>query len=258
MHTALYLITQLVKKDIETRYKGSILGLFWSFITPLLMLIIYTFIFSEIFQAKWGILSNNKFMFALTLYCGLNIINTANDILSRSTTLIASHTNYVKKIIFPLHILPFVLTFSSLFNCIIGYAILITANILLRHTVSFSIWLLPIMLIPFVLLVLGLSYILSAVSVFIKDLTSLIGIILMLIMYTSPVFYPLEAVPERFSFICKLNPFTFIIENIRSVVLYNSWPSFKRFCCSMVISVVILVLGYTIFRRLKEGFADVL
>lgn len=240
------------------RYKGSLLGLFWSFITPLLMLVIYTFIFSEIFQAKWGPLSNNKFMFALTLYCGLNIINTANEILSRSTTLITIHANYVKKIIFPLYILPLVLTFSSLFNCIIGYIILIVANIILRHTVSFSIWLLPLMLIPFVLLILGLSYILSAVSVFIKDLTSLIGIILMLIMYTSPVFYPLEAVPARFSFICRLNPFTFIIENIRCVILYNSWPNFKRFCFSMIVAVVVLAIGYSIFKRLKEGFADIL
>ena len=129
-----YLFKQLVKKDIQQQYKGSVLGILWSFIVPIFMLVIYTFVFSEVFQAKWDIDTSDKYQFALVLFCGLTVFNLVSEVMSRSTRLIASNTNYVKKVIFPLEILPVVATFSSLFNCGISFIILIVVRLIIYHS----------------------------------------------------------------------------------------------------------------------------
>ncbi|UOX69916.1 ABC transporter permease [Enterocloster bolteae] len=135
-----YLLNTLVKKDIEQRYKGSVLGILWAVLVPLLMLAIYTFVFSEIFQAKWNVSGGDKYEFAMVLFCGLSAFNMVSEVMSRSTNLIASNTNYVKKVIFPLELLPAVATFSALFNCIISYLILILAKLILYKTISITLY----------------------------------------------------------------------------------------------------------------------
>jgi lipopolysaccharide transport system permease protein len=258
MSNSVYLLYHLTKKDIEAKYKGSVLGMMWSFLTPLLMLAIYTFVFSEIFQAKWNIDTENKFSFAMILFSGLNVITMMNDVLNRSTTLIASHTNYVKKVIFPLNILPLTVVFSNLFNCLIGYIILLTANLLLTHTISPTAWLLPVALIPLILLSAGVGYIVSGLSVYLKDLTSVTAVFTMLLMYVSPVFFPLEALPPAFATICMVNPLTFIIENVRNVSLYGNMLNMQYWLISMAESGAALQLGISVFDKLKAGFPDVL
>lgn len=253
-----YLLKQLVKKDIQQKYQGSVLGILWSFLVPILMLVIYTFVFSEVFQAKWDIDTSDKYEFALVLFCGLSAFNLVGEVMNRSTVLIASNTNYVKKVIFPLEMLPVVITLSSLFTCVISFAILIMAKLLLYHNVSKTLYMVFLMFIPLVILAVALSLIISAVSVYLKDIGNAISVIVTVLMYLSPVFFPLSAVPESFRGICEINPMTYIIENFRNVVLYGNSINWKFYGISCLVSLSLYWIGKAVFMRAKEGFADVL
>lgn len=253
-----YLLRQLVKKDIQQRYQGSVLGMLWSFIVPLLMLVIYTFVFSEVFQAKWDINTDDKYQFALVLFCGLTAFNMVGEVMNRSTVLIASNTNYVKKVIFPLEILPVVTVFSALFNAVIGFMILIVAQLVIYHTVSVTIYMVLFALIPLIILCTGLGLLISAISVYLKDVNNFVSVLVTVLMYMSPVFFPLTSVPENFKFVCEVNPLTYIIENFRNVVLYGRSLDWKFYGISCIVAVVVYLLGKVVFMRAKEGFADVL
>ena len=253
-----YLFMQLVRQDIKSRYEGSVLGIFWAAIVPMLMLAIYTIIFSEIFKVKWDINTDNKFQFAMTLFCGLNIYNMFSEILSRSTNLIASNQNYVKKIVFPIDLLPVVITFSALFNCIISYIILIITNGLLTGYLSFKILQGLLVLILHIIFCLGIAYLVSCISVYLKDMANLIGIVITVGMYVSPIFFPMSAVPSSFRLVIMLNPMTYTIENMRRVMLYGQNIDLKYFLVSFIVSFSMLLFGNWIFVRAKNGFADIL
>lgn len=253
-----YLLKQLVKKDIQQKYQGSVLGVLWSFIVPILMLVIYTFIFSEVFQAKWDIDTTDKYQFALVLFCGLSAFNLVGEVMNRSTVLIASNTNYVKKVIFPLEMFPVVITLSSLFTCVISFIILIVAKLVLYHNVSGTLYMAFLMFVPLIILSVGLSLFISAVSVYLKDVGNAISVIVTVLMYLSPVFFPLSAVPENFRGICEVNPMTYIIENFRNVVLYGNSINWRFYGISCVVALAVYWIGKIIFMRAKEGFADVL
>lgn len=253
-----YLFRQLVKKDIEQRYKGSVLGMLWSIIVPILMLVIYTFVFSEIFQAKWSIDTSDKYEFALVLFCGLTAFNLISEVMNRSSILFASNTNYVKKVIFPLELLPVVITMSALFNCVISYIILIVAKVVLYHNVSVTLYQSILIFIPLIILAVGICLLLSSFSVFLKDISNVISVVVMILMYMSPVFFPLSSVPERFRPICYANPMTYIIENFRKTMLYGQNIDWSMYSISIVFAALIYFIGYITFMRTKEGFADVL
>lgn len=253
-----YLLKKLTQQEIEAKYKGSVLGILWSIFVPLLMLVIYTFVFSEIFSAKWSVDTTNKFEFAMILFCGLASFNMISEVMNRSTNLIIGNTNYVKKVIFPLELLPISVVFAAVFNCIISYLVLIVANAVLNSTISRTVLQSIPAIIPLIVLALGITYTLSALAVYLKDLASVIGIILMLLMYSSPVFFSLEAVPSKFQIICVMNPMTYIIENMRNVILYGENLNISFYIISLTVSMVTLLIGYIIFNRAKEGFADVL
>ena len=253
-----YLVKQLVKQDIRQRYQGSVLGILWSFIVPVLMLIIYTFVFSEVFQAKWDIDTSDKYQFAIVLFCGLCVFNFVGEVLNRSTILIASNTNYVKKVIFPLEILPVVITFSALFTCVVSFIILIVAKIILYRNVSPTLYMIVPMFIPLIILAVGLGLFISAISVYLKDVGNAISVIVTVLMYLSPVFFPLASVPESFRGVCEINPMTYIIENFRKVVIYGEMIEWKYYAISCVTSIIIYFVGKLVFMREKEGFADVL
>lgn len=253
-----YLLRQLVKKDIKQRYQGSVLGMLWSFIVPILMLIIYTFVFSVIFQAKWDINTDDKYQFALVLFCGLSAFNMFSEVLNRSTMLIASNANYVKKVIFPLEILPVMVTCSALFNCVISFGILIVAKFVIYRNVSPTLYMIFLAMIPLIILSIGVGLLFSALSVYLKDIGNFVSVFVTILMYVSPVFFPLASVPESFRKVCEINPMTYIIENFRNVVFYGTSLDWKFFGISCIASVVIYLLGKAVFMRAKEGFADVL
>lgn len=253
-----YLLKTLVIKDIKQRYQGSALGMLWSFLVPVMMLVIYTFIFSEVFQAKWDIDTGDKYQFALVLFCGLTVFNLVGEVMNRSTTLIVSNTNYVKKVIFPLEMLPVVATCSALFNFVVSFIILILAKLILYHNVSATLYMIFLAMIPLVIMAVGLGLFISAISVYLKDVGNVISVLVTVLMYLSPVFFPLTAVPENFRVVCEMNPMTYVIENFRKVVLYGECLDWKFYGISCVVALVIYFIGKTVFMRAKEGFADVL
>lgn len=253
-----YLLGQLVKKDIRQRYQGSVLGVFWSFLVPVLMLVIYTFIFSEVFQAKWDMDTSDTYQFALMLFCGLSAFNLVGEVMNRSTMFIAAHTNYVKKVIFPLEMLPVVLALSALFHCAISFGILIVAKLILYHNLSPTLYLILPAMAPLIVLAVGLGLFISAVSVYLKDMGNAISVIVTVLMYISPVFFPLDAVPDGFRAFCEMNPMTYIIENFRNVVLYGKYLDGRFFAMSCAAAFAVYLIGYAVFMRAKEGFADVI
>jgi lipopolysaccharide transport system permease protein len=258
MDKSLYLLYRLTKKDIALRYKGSALGVVWAVLHPILMLIIYTIVFSVVLGVRWDVDTDNRFAFAIVLFSGLNIVNMAIEVFNRSTTLISSHANYVKKVIFPLRILPLVITFSALFNCIMGFAILFAGQLILINHIPVQALLLPVVLGPFVLIVAGFSYIISGISVYVKDMVNFMGVVSALLMFTSPVFFPMAAMPDFFARISMVNPFTFIIENVRNVVFFGQSINWGYWFVSLATGLALSLGGYKVFGRLRKGFADVL
>lgn len=253
-----YLFSRLVHTDIQQRYQGSILGLLWSLLVPLIMLTIYTFIFSEVFSAKWNIDTNNKFDFALMLFCGLCMYNMYADVLGRSVGLIAQNQNYVKKVVFPVEILPLVITFSALFNCAVSYVVLIIANTVLTGHVHLNVLEAPLVLLPHIVFCAGISLFFSAISVYLKDISNFISVLITVGMYMSPIFFPLSGVPDRFRVIMLINPMTYSIENMRNVIIYGTGIQPDYYLISAVSALLFFVIGFWVFRRTRDGFADLL
>ena len=222
------------------------------------MLTIYTFIFSEIFHTKWDIDTSNKFQFALMLFCGLSIYNMFAEVLNRSVSLIHQNQNYVKKVVFPLELLPLVITFSALFNCLISFAVLIIANTVLGGIFHLTTLYAPLVLLPHVVFCAGISYLVSAFSVYLRDMTSFVSVLVTVFMYLTPVFFPLNSIPEEFKNVMMFNVMTYAIENMRNVIIYGNPLKWDYFGISCIVSGVLFFLGWWVFKRVKVGFADLL
>ena len=252
------LISRLAYRDIQARYRGSIMGLAWSLIVPIFLLAVYTFVFSVVFQSRWGVPDTSKGHFALVLFCGLLVFNFFSDCITRAPTLIVSNASYVKKVVFPLEVLPWVSTLSALFNAGVGFVVLVAFYTYVEGTPYPSILAAPIVLAPFMMLALGLSLFLSSLGVFLRDLQQFIGIIVTVVMFMSPLFYPIEALPVGYREIVSWSPLTIAISQARSVLLYGQLPRLQEWIFSLVIGWTALWLGFVWFNKTRKGFADVL
>lgn len=252
------LIISLSKREISARYQGSVLGLFWSLITPLIMLIVYTFVFSVVFKAKWGVQSNSQVEFAVILFIGLLIYNTFAEVLLKSPGLITGNTNYVKKIVFPLEILPVVTLISALFNFLTGLLIWFLAYMLFFGMPNTTIFYLPLILLPMCFLAIGFSWILSSLGVYIRDITQIVSLITTMLMFLSPIFYPTTALPDSFQKFLNINPLTFIIEQSRNVLMWDQNPDWISLLYLTMLSLMFAVIGLIFFQKTRGGFADVL
>lgn len=252
------LIYALLKREILSRYKGSFLGVLWPFILPLLMLGIYSFVFGIIFKPKWTELSESRLDFSLLIFLGLIIFNLVAECLSRAPNLIASNVSYVKKIVFPLEILPLVSMGSALFHAFISLLVWTAFYFLIYGRLNETSILLPFILLPLIILVVGVSWVLSSIGVYIRDISHVIGLAISGLMFISPIFYPLDSVPEEFRFIIQLNPISIPIEMTRDILYFGVIPSFKIYFFYLLISSLIAVLGYVFFQKTRKGFGDVL
>lgn len=253
------LIFQFIRREIEGRYKGSYLGVIWSFITPIFMIFIYTFVFSVVFQAKWGTSGEtNKVEFALILYTGLLIFNIFSEVVSRAPSLIISNTNYVKKVVFPLEILSIVSLGSALFQGFISLIVLVVSMLLLMGKIHLSLLLLPLILLPICLFSLGLSWLLASLGVYIRDIGQVINLIISSLMFISPIFYPLSAIPKELLFLYYINPITYVVEDARRIIIWGQLPHWDWILYGLVIGIVAMVVGYLWFKKTRKGFADVL
>jgi lipopolysaccharide transport system permease protein len=253
------LIKQMAWREVVGRYKGSFMGLFWSFINPVLMLTVYTFVFSVVFKARWGVDSgDSKTSFALILFVGLIAHGLLAEVLNRAPSLIVSNVNYVKKVIFPVEILPVISLLAALFHSMISVLVLLLASAAINFYLPWTVILLPITLLPLIMLILGLSWIFSSLGVFIRDIGQTIGIITTVMMFLAPVFYPLSAMPEKYHPYIMANPLTFIIEQSREVLIYGHLPNWSGLGLYMLIAIGVAWAGYAWFQKTRKGFADVL
>jgi lipopolysaccharide transport system permease protein len=253
------LIRQFTRREIEGRYRASFLGLFWSFINPLVLLLIYTFVFGVVFKSKWPNAKTDSLSeFAITLFCGLIAFNLFSECVGRAATLVVSVPNYVKKVVFPLEILPLSALGAALFHAGISLGILLVADLLIIGTFPWTILLLPLVILPLLLLTLGLTWFLASLGVFIRDISYTVTLILQVLFFLTPVFYALQNIPEPYRDFISLNPLTPIVENVRRVILWDMLPDWASLVGWIVATSVLMVLGYAWFMKTKKAFADVI
>lgn len=252
------LIVQFAKRDVITRYKGSYLGILWSFLTPLLMLTIYTFVFSEVFKAKWGVESGSKAEFALVLFCGLIAFNLFSECINRAPGLILNNVNYVKKVVFPLEILPVSLLGSALVQAAISLLILIVGLGALMGVFNWTMVFLPLVLTPLLLFILGLSWFFASLGVYLRDIGQFIGVLTQALMFMTPIFYPASSVPEKYRVVFFVNPIYYVVEDMRRIVIWGQMPDWNWLFVGMFIGLIVAIFGYMWFRKTRKGFADVI
>lgn len=254
------LIGQLVKREVVGRYRGSFLGVFWALANPLLMLVIYTFVFGVVFRSRWSSsgASGGAMEFAVVMFAGLLIHGLIAECIQRAPNAVVGQPNFVKKVVFPLPTLAWVVIGAALFHATMALGILLVGVLLLQQHVPLTALWLPIVLLPFLVLVVGLVWLLSALGVFLRDLGQMMGIASSLLLFMAPVFYPLDSVPAAIRPLMYLNPLTFIIEQVRAVVIWGRSPDWGGLLLYLGLAWLIAAAGLAVFRRTSRGFADVL
>lgn len=256
MGHVLFLFLQLVRRDVAARYKGSLLGRFWSLISPLLLLAVYTFVFSVVFQARWGEINQGKADFALNLFAGMILHGFLAECMSRNTTVLQQNENYIKRVVFPLRILPVVITGAALFHALTSLLILLLAIFFIKGGLHWQIFYLPLTLLPLVIFAAGISLAFAALGLFIRDLAQLMPMLTTVLLFTAPVFYPTTALPEAYRSWLELNPLTNPIEMLRGLLFNGQLPTLETQWSAWAIALLILAFGNFIFQRLRKGFAD--
>jgi lipopolysaccharide transport system permease protein len=251
------LIYALVYKDIQDRYKGSFFGLVWSVLTPIFMLLVFTFVFSVVFPARWGGV-DSRTEFALLLFAGLILFNVFAETLNASPKLVINNANYVKKVVFPVEVLPAVVLGSSFFNFFTGLIAWIIGYLVLFGLPPITFLLFPIAMLPVAIMSLGFSCALSSLGVYVRDIGQLVGTFVTALLFLSPIFYSTASLSEKYRFIFMLNPLAAPIENLRQLLFWGAMPDIYSLIFSFVVSICIFAIGIKIFIGLRDGFSDVL
>lgn len=253
------LIVQMTQREVVGRYKGSVMGLAWSFFNPVFMLAVYTFVFSVIFKSRWGVGGEeSKTQFAVVLFVGMIVHGLFAEVLNRAPSLILSNVNYVKKVVFPLEILPVIAMGAALFHGLISLGVLLAAFALFNGYLHWTVVFTPLVVLPLVILTVGIAWMLASLGTFLRDVGQTIGIITTVLMFLAPVFYPVTAVPEEFRPWLMANPLTFIIEQAREVLIWGHVPDWTGLGAYTVVAMAITWAGYAWFQKTRKGFADVL
>lgn len=254
------LTRQLTRREIEGRYRGSFLGLLWSFISPLVLLGVYTFVGGVVLRIRWpgGASAGTLGEFALMLFAGLIAYNVLGECLSRAPTLVVAVPNYVKRVVFPLEVLPLSVLGSALFHAAVSLAVLLAFALAYGQPLYWTAALVPLVAVPLALLSLGLSWFLASLGVFFRDVGYAVPLALQVAFFGTPIMYPPESVPVRFSAVLRLNPLAWTVESIRGLVFRGTFPAWLELASWTAASIAILLLGYGWFTRTRKGFADVL
>jgi lipopolysaccharide transport system permease protein len=252
------LISQMTKREVIGRYRGSVMGLTWSFFNPILMLAVYTFVFSEIFKSRWIGVDTGKGGFAILLFVGMIVHGLFAECANRAPTLVMANSNYVKKVVFPLEILPVITLGSALFHSCISLVVLLGAQFLILGQLHWTALLFPLILVPLILATLGVSWFLASLGVYLRDVGHVITVLTTVLLFLSPVLYPVAALPDVYKPWLKLNPLTYIIEESRSVLLFGHLPNWESLGVAVIVGAIIASVGYWFFQKTRKGFADVI
>ncbi len=249
------LVFELTKREFSGRYRGSFGGIVWSFVQPLFLLTVYTIAFGVILKSRWGF-SGGTAEYALMLFAGLIVFNAFSECLTKSTALITDNPNFVKKVVFPLELLPVITVATALIHALIGAAVWLLGYTLLFGTPKATVVLFPLILICFVPVLLGLGWLLSALGVMVRDISQLTGMLNHTLLFLTPIFYSIEAAPPLLRNLLMLNPLTFVVEQFRLVLFYGQIPAMKGLALYFVLASLFGYASLKLFRRLRPGFAD--
>lgn len=257
------LVRQLTWREVTGRYRSSLLGFGWSFITPLVTLSAYTFVFGLVFRARWpqattGGTTGGLGSFGLALFAGLIAFTFFAECLTRAPGIITASPNYVKKVVFPLEVLPVSVVGSALFHAAISAIVLLIAHQILQGAIDWTAVFLPVVFVPLVLLALGTTWFFASVGVFFRDAVHTVVLVSQVLMFMTPVFYPIDAVPQSFRWILALNPLTPLVENARRVTVQGLPPDWPSLGLSLVVGSLVAIIGYAWFVSTKRAFADVI
>lgn len=249
----------MTRREVVGRYKGSVMGLAWSFFNPVFMLVVYTFVFSVVFKARWGAGGEeSNAQFAVVLFVGMIVHGLFAECVNRAPGLILSNVNYVKKVVFPLEILPCVAMGSALFHAMISLVVLLIAQLFLNFSLPWTAVFFPLVILPLLIGTIGFAWVLAATGVFIRDIAQTTGIITMVLLFVSPVFYPVSALPMEYQGWLLLNPLTFVIEEARNVLIWGRMLDWTGWGLSLIVGMAIAWVGFWWFQKTRKGFADVL
>ena len=251
------LMISLARRELAARYKGSVLGIVWAVLTPIVMIAIFTFIFAGIFKARFGA-SNSQWDYALYLFCGLLPWNAFQESLQISSTTIVAHANLVKRVVFPLETLPVSQSIAMLANQMFGTLALLIAAMIIRRELHVTVLLLPILLIPQLIATLGAAWLLASLGVFVRDIVQGLSLVLMAWMYLTPIIYPESLVPERYRRLIDLNPFTSLVRNYRYLLLDGAGPDWGGLAYFSGFALALFIFGYWWFAKTRKNFADVI
>lgn len=257
------LILQMSRRDVIGRYRGSAIGLLWSFLNPLLMLAVYTFFFAVVFKSRWGAVPSgageeSKTLFAVILFVGMIVHGLFAEVLNRAPTLILANVNYVKKVVFPLEILPVISMCAALFHSFISMIVLLVVFVIFNGYLHWTIIFTPLIFLPIIILTMGLAWMLASLGVFVRDVGQTIGLAMTVMMFLSPVFYPIASLPVFMRPWMLANPLTFIIEQARAIIVWGQIPNWTGLFIYTIVAIFIAWLGFVWFQKTRKGFADVL
>lgn len=250
------LVFNLSKRDIESKYKGTNLGIIWALLNPIIMLSIYSFIFGFVFKAKWGV--NTDGNYTLIMFTGLLVHAFMAECIGKATTIYVNNVSYVKKVLFPLEALCWVTVLGALFQLVMGCVVYAVFCVISHQSVGFLALLFPIILAPLIFIAYSISLFLSSLGVYVRDMGQIIAVFIAIMLFMSPVFYPITAVPPEYRLFIYLNPITFIVESLRSVILFNKMFDLKGYLIYWGISIVMYFAAVSWFNKVKKGFSDVL
>jgi lipopolysaccharide transport system permease protein len=250
---------RLTEREVLGRYRGSALGIGWSFITPLAMLAVYTFVFSQVFKARWGGLEQaGPLGFAVNLFTGLIVFNLFSECVSRAPGLVLANPNYVKKVVFPLEVLGSVAVGSSVFHALASLLILVVFELMAFRQLPLTLLWLPVIWLPLILGSLACTWFLSAAGVFLRDIGQLIGVGLNMLMFLSPIFFPVSALPPKWQPVLQLNPLAQVIAQTRRIGIIGLNPDLTYIVIGTIITLLACEVCFRGFQKSKRAFADVL
>lgn len=252
------LILQMTRREIAARYRGSVIGLAWSFINPVLMLMVYTFVFSVVFKARWGVQGESRTDFAIVLFAGMIVFGFFSEMINRAPGQIVSNANYVKKVVFPLEILSWVSLGSVLFHSLVSLSVLLMAQLIVNLSLPWTVILFPLVLLPLIFASLGGAWFLAALGVYVRDIGQITTVFTTVLMFMSAVFYPISALPEGYQAWLRLNPLVLIITESRKVLILGSLPDWFWLGIALLMGLAISFAGFWWFQKTRKGFADVL
>jgi len=252
------LLVKLTRREILSRYRGSWLGSLWTLLTPLLLLGIYTFIFGVVFRVRWSADQAVDAQFAAILFAGIIVHGVLGEVFGKSPSAIVSNVNFVKKVVFPLELLPWVTVLAATFHFLLAFVVLLGFMLFSGHGFSLTAVALPLIVLPFLLLSMGIAWFVSSFGVYVRDTGHVTGFLSTALLFLSPIFYPLSAVPEAYRHLFYLNPLTYVITEFRHVLLMDQWPAWTSLGAYWVVALVVFALGYAWFQKTRDGFSDVL